>query len=370
MKILIDDGFQIEVGTGIGQYTKMIIEDLKQCGERVNIVNYLKLNDMRKNKRRLIYIPYFNLISKKYEKEYDVIHYTNYAVPFVKNKKGINVVTIHDLVCYRYPDTLPFMYRKYNQLMIKNSMKKADMVITVSESIKSEIKTYFPKYLDKVEVVGIGVKSNIKKLTCEEIGKVKVKENLDVLYSEKYFLFVGTIEKRKNVDFLVECFIKAKNKYKEMQPYKLVLAGRSGYGYDEITSYIENSKFKEDIIFTGYIDENELLYLYNTAKAYVFPTKYEGFGMPQIECMMCNTPIILSDIPTNKEISREYGEFFELGNENSLIDKFLLFARNRYDYKKKSEISKKILSRFNREELSKLLIEKYEDALRRKRSIK
>lgn len=352
MKILIDDGFQLQVGTGIGQYTKMLIEDLKIANKDVEVTRYKIMSKLNKNLRRLVYILYINTIRKIKERRYDVVHYTNYVVPFIKSKKCVNVVTIHDLVAFKFPETLPTFYRVYNQLMIKNSLKNADLIITVSESIKSEILEIFPMYNDKVEVVYIGVNDAIK--YPKEVIESNISAMIYELKKEKFFLFVGTIEKRKNVDFIVKAFIKAKKENLEMGKYKLVLAGKQGFGFNEIEELIKTSEFKNDIMVTGYISEDELTSLYNNCEAYVFASKYEGFGIPQIECMECKTPIILSNIPTNLEISKDYGEYFDLSNENSLIEKFIKFAKDEYDHDLKREVAKKRMISFDR----KLIIDK------------
>lgn len=361
MKILIDDGFQLDVGTGIGQYTKMLVEDLKRYVKNVDVTRYRSISKLNNNLRRLIYLMYINTVRKKDEKKYDVIHYTNYVVPFVKSKKCINIVTIHDLVAYKYPETLPKFYRIYNKVMIKNSLKKADKILTVSESVKEEIREFFPDCVHKVEVTYIGVNNKISKMKKKEIKKEMINENIENIIESKFFLFVGTIEKRKNVDFIVKAFIKSKQEYSSMKEYKLVLAGRPGYGYEELELIINQTNYKEDIIITGYISDYELSCLYNTSQAYIFASKYEGFGIPQIECMKCETPIILSNISTNIEISREYGEFFNLNDIGSLSEKFTFFSEGKYDYKLKNKIAQDEIKRFNRDEIIKKIIEIYAD---------
>ena len=357
MKILIDDGFQLEVGTGIGQYTKMLIEDLERKNESVEVTEYKYMSKTNKNLRRFLYLIYINTIRKFNEYNYDIVHYTNYAVPFTRSKKCINVVTIHDLVAYKFPETLPKFYRIYNQMMIKNSLKKADLIITVSESVKNEIAEIFPQYKSKVEVVYIGVSDAIKNMKNNKSENIS--DKINEIVKSKFFLFVGTIEKRKNVDFIVKAFIKAKKENPEMSQYKLILAGKPGFGYEEIESMIKSSEYENDIISTGYVSDDELSLIYKECEAYVFASKYEGFGIPQIECMECETPIILSDIPTNIEISKEYGEYFKLGDEDSLIEKFMIFAKNNYDYEYKNKIAREKIKNFDRDILISKIINLY-----------
>lgn len=91
--------------------------------------------------------------------------------------------------------------------------------------------------------------------------------------------------------------------------YKLVLAGRKGFGFEEYEKLINESKYKKDIIVTGYLSSNDVIKLYKEASAYIFPSVYEGFGSTQLECMVNHLPLILSKIPTNIEVSKAYGLF-------------------------------------------------------------
>ena len=154
MRILIDDGMQVEIKTGIGNYTRYLYQNLKKNKE-VKKVDLLTNSNTSKSKfwGRIKYLFYIN--SRKYRKltsKYSIIHYTNYAIPFIRNKNSKYVVTIHDLAAILYADTLPFLYRIYSKFILKYSIKHADLIFTVSNSVKSELETYFPKEIHKVVV--------------------------------------------------------------------------------------------------------------------------------------------------------------------------------------------------------------------------
>ena len=133
--------------------------------------------------------------------------------------------------------------------------------------------------------------------------------------------------------------------------YKLILAGRKGFGFEEYEKLIVESKYKKDIIVTGYLSANDIVKLYNEAAAYIFPSIYEGFGSTQLECMVNHLPLILSDIPTNREVSQEYGLFFELGNRNKLVEKMLDIVNQKYDYEEKNSLADLICKKYLWEEL-------------------
>lgn len=352
MKILLDDGMQIAVGTGIGKYSMSLYKGLLQNNVDVQLSDY---NPPKRGKMydRLHYLYYINSSAyQEYIKQFDYVLYTNYAVPFVKNSKTKYSVTIHDLVAFLYPDTLPFMYRYYSQAMIRNACEKADLIFTVSNSARNDIVAKFPKVKNKIHAIWAGLYDDRKPLS-----EYPPYENckLTSIDNVPFFLFVSTIEKRKNVGMVIDAFLKLKEGYVEASEYKLVLAGRPGYGYSDFLAKVNASNYAEDVIFAGYVSDSDCNRLYNHAKAFVFPTVYEGFGSAQIECMNCHLPIILSDIPTNREISREYGEYFDLSSTESLVKKMRIFVDNKYNDKEKEGISNIYIKDFDWLILSKKL---------------
>lgn len=357
MKILIDDGMQIKIGTGIGTYSLNLLNSLKKAlgQENVDVLDFDKIKKSRKASR-FLYLLYIN--SKAYRKkceEFDMVHFTNFAIPVRRSNKVKYAVTIHDMVAFLYPKSLSFMYRIYNRLCIKYSIKKADMVTTVSNSVKTEIEKKFPK-AKNIVVLPNGIDS---KSSSEDIA-LELRYSSDSLNEKKYFLFVGTVEKRKNLGILIEAFIKFKMEYSDAS-YKLVLAGRPGIGYDEYKKLIDNSLYSKDIITTGYISGEERDWLYKNAAAYIFPSIYEGFGIPQLECMVDHLPLICSDIPTNREISNDYGLFFDLNDVDSLVKQMKKIVDGEYDYDGREKIADSIVERFKWENI----VNEYIDAYRR-----
>ena len=216
-------------------------------------------------------------------------------------------------------------------------------MFTISKTVEKEIVDKFPKVSERIRTTWLGLYDGVRPLE-----KYAQYENLRLEGIDKYdyFLFVSTVEKRKNVGLVLDAFIKFKQMYKNALDYKLVIVGRPGYGYEEFVEKADMSDYKEDIIFAGYTCDADCNRLYNRAKAFVFPTIYEGFGFAQIECMRCHLPIILSDIPTNREISRDYGEFFSLGDINTLVDKMAIFLNGKYDYETKNRIADEYIKDF------------------------
>jgi len=143
--------------------------------------------------------------------------------------------------------------------------------------------------------------------------------------------------------------------------YKLVLAGRKGFGFEEYEKLINESKYKKDIIVTGYLSSNDVIKLYKEASAYIFPSVYEGFGSTQLECMVNHLPLILSKIPTNIEVSKAYGLFFDLEDGQGLEKQMNKIVDGEYDYQEKNKVADDICQRYSWESLIDSYIEVYKD---------
>lgn len=321
IKLLIDDGMQMRVGTGIGKYTENLYNGLKNDGSFTVELNSPEFSGGRKLKR-LKYIYHINSNGYLQKlKNFDVVHYTNYLMPFRKVPHAKTIVTIHDLTAFLYPETLPKAYRSYNRWAVNVALKNADAIITVSNSVKNEIIHQFPTYdSNKIHVIYPGLYTHIHKL--DQNGSINFESILlqKLKPDNRFFLFVGTIEKRKNLAIVIRAFFKFKQTVDQGNRYKLILAGRPGYGYEDYKEIIDNSPYKDDVIVTGYISDADCDALYNKAEAYIFPTVYEGFGSPTVECMACDLPIILSDIQVNREIAGKYGTYFSLDNMDTLVN--------------------------------------------------
>ncbi len=344
LKILIDDGNQIKLGTGIGKLSLYLYNAMRENGYNVSLVPQGNASSGRL-KDRITYLRQIN--SVQYARDlarYDAVIYTNYAMPYKKNNSTLYAAVIPDMVSFLYPDTLPSMYRYYNQMMIRNSVSRADLVFTISKSVEKEIVEKFPNVTDRIRTTWLGLYDGIRPLEKYEDYENPKLWGID---DSDYFLFVSTVEKRKNVGLVLDAFIRLKQVCTGAKNYKIVIVGRPGYGYDEFVDIATKSGYTEDIIFAGYTCDSDCNRLYNHAKAFIFPTIYEGFGFAQIECMRCHLPIILSDIPTNREISREYGEFFQLDKPETLIQKMKMFVDGQYDNTQKNRIADQYIEEFN-----------------------
>lgn len=312
MKILIDDGLsRIVKLTGIGYQAYNLFLSLKKVAN-CEITNYDYLKRFPKYLRRLLYVLDSNLSTKK--NDYDIIHYQNYYVPLLKGRAK-RVVTIHDLTTFKYPETTSSFYVKYNKYSTKQAVQNADCIITPSESIKEEILEMFSETKAKKIFV---CEDGIRDIFLKTNPKKEIPDRFNVS-PFSYFFFLGSLSPRKNLRFVLETFLEAKEKEYLKKETKLLLGGQFWWGSSDIRKLI-----REDlgIIALGYIEDEEIVALYKNCKAFIFPSLYEGFGMPIIEAMSQKIPIIISNISASIELNDNHNKqmfIFELGNKEQLI---------------------------------------------------
>ena len=239
-------------------------------------------------------VPYSLFFGRKS----DITHFFNYIVPpFVHGKK---VVTVHDMVYKSFPDTVRGRTKNMLDMGLKRSMKRADLIVTDSEFSKKEIIKYFPQHESKIRVVPCGV--DLERFhPCDAPERIpEVKKSLDI--EGDYFLYVGTIEPRKNLERLITAYAAFVKKVGSSSP-KLVLAGGKGWLDQGIYSRVEKLGMTKDIIFTKYVPSEDMNPLMCGALAFVFPSLYEGFGMPPLEAMACGVPVLASGEASLPEVT-------------------------------------------------------------------
>ena len=262
----------------------------------------------------------------------DLLHCPDFLIPPTLNKNI--VLTIHDLAFIRFPQfNFDWFIKKYTKEVTKNA-QIAKRIIAVSDSTKSDIVDLFginPGKVDVTHEAGGGV---FRKL-IEGEKKYDLQKKYNI--SKKFILSVGTIEPRKNFQTLIRAFNTLK---KEGFDTQLVVAGRTGWKSEATYEEKEKSPFCKDIIFTGRLTDDELVQLYNMAELFVYPSIFEGFGLPVLEAMQCGLPVVASNTSSIPEIV-----------SNPVTRTFLVEVNNDREF---SEKIKLILSDSHlREELSK-----------------
>lgn len=255
-------------------------------------------------------VPYY----KFFGSDCDITHFFNYIVP--PKVKGKSVVTVHDMVYKAFPETVRARTKYMLDTGLKKSMKRADIIVTDSEFSKTEIIKYFPQYQDKIRVVPCGVDLN-KFHPCTDTDKIeRVRKDFET--GEEYFLYLGTIEPRKNLERLIEAYAEfVKN---TDNPPNLVLAGGKGWLYDSIYAKAEKLGIEKKVIFTKYIPSEDINALMCGAVAFVFPSIYEGFGMPPLEAMACGVPVLTSGEASLPEVTGDSAVIVDAYSVNSIAE--------------------------------------------------
>ena len=242
-------------------------------------------------------VPYSLFFGRKT----DVSLFFNYYVPpFVSGKK---ITMIHDMVCMDCPETMSLKTKIMLKLTLKKSIKRADKIITISEFSKKRIIHHFGVDPKKIIIMPIGVDFDIYRnnYSKKEIENVRCKFGIN----KDYFLYLGTLEPRKNIERIIDGYYQLIQKNNDAP--LLVLAGKKGWLFESVFQKVEEYNIKDKVIFTGYISGEDAPVLMCGAKAFVFPSLYEGFGMPPLEAMACGTPVITSDCTSLPEVVGDCG---------------------------------------------------------------
>lgn len=248
----------------------------------------------------VVYKMLYNFIPIPYSlffgSDADITHFMNYHVP--PGVKGRVVTTIHDMAYKAFPETLKRKTLHMLNLSMDRSCRRADKIITVSNFSRDEIVKYLGISADKIVVVpnGVDLSKFHPSYSLNEITSTKNKYGI----KGDYFLYLGTLEPRKNIERLIKAYDLLKKRLGSIPD--LVVAGKKGWLYDSIFEVVNSLNLNNNVFFTGYVDEKDGPLLMNGATAFAFPSLYEGFGLPPLEAMACGTPVITSNAASLPEV--------------------------------------------------------------------
>ena len=226
----------------------------------------------------------------------DVTHFFNYTIP--QGVAGKTVVTVHDMVLHAYPEMMDRRTRHLQQHRLRQSMARADRIVTDSAFSCREIGNYYPQFRDKLRVVPCGVDLHRFKPVTDACRLQVVQQKYGI--TGQYFLFLGTLEPRKNLPRLLQAYAAYAGRFSD--PAKLVIAGAKGWGFEAVFQRAEQLHLGGSVIFTEYIAPEDVSSLLSGALAFVFPSLYEGFGLPPLEAMACGTPVLVSNAASLPEV--------------------------------------------------------------------
>ncbi len=313
MKIGIDGrAAQWYRGTGIGTYTHELIRNLNSIDKINDYLVFLPDCDISHNLNS-------NFIVKNVESMPSDNFWENVNVPNILNNIDIElyhvpqngvglsekihckkVITLHDIIPLRMPDTVSDRYLRIFNTELPKILENCDGIITVSEFSKNDIAAEFNFPTDKIYVTHLAAKDIYKPLSKSQSKKL-VTQRYGIM--EDFILYVGGFSPRKNITGLIEAYSKLPEKL--VDTFKLVITGKKGRSYDMYKKRAEELKVSSNVIFTDYIPQEDMPLFYNAAEVLVYPSFYEGFGLPPIEAMACGTPVIASNVTSLPEVCFE-----------------------------------------------------------------
>jgi GT2 family glycosyltransferase/glycosyltransferase involved in cell wall biosynthesis len=277
--------------------------------DKYHIISSTKSNIPSENKKNSLIYPiknfrfsnfiWHNLILPNQLKHelLDLIHFTSPTGSLKKIRDTIYINTIYDLTPILHPETHGTIMILHYKYILPRILKRCDAIITVSENTKKDLIKYYKIPEDKIKVIYLGVDEIFKPMENIEKNRLDIRNKFNI--SNPYLLYVGMIEPRKNLVRLIKAYNQIK---KEGYPHSLVIVGAIGWKYKEIFQLVDSLDLHKSINFTGFVELKDLVLLYNCADIFVYPSLYEGFGLPPLEAMSCGTPVVTSNTSSIPEV--------------------------------------------------------------------
>jgi glycosyltransferase involved in cell wall biosynthesis len=231
-------------------------------------------------------------------------------------------LVVHDLGFLHQPDAYKTSHLYYLRYYTPRFVKKAKVVATVSAFSKNDIISHYKTPADKIEIVYSAVKESFKPAT--EVEKTATREKYTG--GHEYFVYAGAIQPRKNLVNLLKAYSLFKKR--QRSNWKLVLAGRLAWKNDEFLQLLKTYKYREDVILTGYLSEEEIVHLVGAAYALVYPSFFEGFGVPVLEAMKCGVPALTTAGSSMEEIGRDAALYFDPADPADIAGKMMLIYKD------------------------------------------
>ncbi|MGL5649036.1 MAG: glycosyltransferase family 4 protein [Clostridium sp.] len=313
MKIAIDSrSVNLHSGTGIGTYTDNLISEMIKINNK-DLFTLIWTGDLQEKfkQKNVDYIYTSGKHNLFFERHYipnnlidrniDLYHIPQNGLGFPFEKNLNTVVTIHDLIPYTMPETVGPGYLKRFLRDMPNIIENSKGILTVSEYSKKDILRFFKGYPEeKIFVTPLATNDSYKPLN-KDLCRKEISKKFN--FNTPYILYIGGFSSRKNVKALIDAFIDCRSSL--LKEYKLLIVGSLKDDGELLFNYAKENNMLSSIIFTGFVENSMLPILYNGADTFVYPSLYEGFGLPPLEAMSCSTPVIASNITSIPEVTSD-----------------------------------------------------------------
>lgn len=340
LRIGIDYTAAVRQGAGIGRYTRELVRALakldrdndyvllaaaggRQLADRDWPPNF-ETRSLPLSDRALAILWHrlrLPLWAELFTGAVDIFHSPDFVLPPVRHAR--TMLTVHDLSFMRYPQCADANLRAYLNQVVPRSVRRADLVLADSQSTKDDLAELLGVEPKKIEVVYPGVEERFRPIEDQTLLK-EVRERYNL--PPRFILGLGTLQPRKNFTRLIEAFASGQvGKYASEQVDKwaslhLVIAGGKGWLYEDIFATVERLGLEEKVLFPGFVADADLPALYNLAELFVFPSLYEGFGLPPLEAMACGRPVVTSNASSLPEVMGEAGLMVEATDVEGLAE--------------------------------------------------
>lgn len=311
---------------GIHTYTKNILSAISQIDKK-NEYLVIRAKPMKEFEGfEEIVVPYhsnpfhrlnrvfFKLPKLLRKKAVELVVEPAHFGPFNLPSKIKRITVIHDMTMFLFPQHHEFVSQFVQRKFLPRILRKSDHIITNSVNTANDLSQFFPFTANKTTAILLG-KNNL--FFPQKDHTILVKYHINA----PYFLYIGTLEPRKNLVTLIHAF----NHFKSStgKPHHLVLAGKKGWKSNHLWTAIAQSPYKNDIVMTGYVDQKDLPILCSMAEIFVYPSLYEGFGLPILEAMACGVPVITARVSSLPEVGGEAVHYFSPDKVDQLSQKMI-----------------------------------------------
>lgn len=332
---------------GIGRYTEELVKNLQAIDKKNKYVLFCRREDLEKIPgapqwdKIIADVPHYSVreqielpgIFSKHK--LNLLHVPHFNIPILY--RGKFIVTIHDILWHEFrgtdittlPPPLYFIKHFGYRLVMRNAVRRAERIITPTNTIKNKLVEKFSIPLDKIVVTHEGVSPHFD-ISIYRNRKRFVSSILKRYEIEKpYILYVGSLYPHKNINQLVLAIRQLNNIYHLSRPLRLVVVSSRNVFLDRLRNFVIQNRVEDVVRFVGFVPDEDLLALYNNAEAFVFPTHSEGFGLPGLEAMSAGTPVVCSDIPVLHEVYDGAALYFNPRDPNDIAEKIKLILSNK-----------------------------------------